>query len=400
MYELRGPQDIFCILLYGAVTMLSLVACLYLLLRRCNMFSSTINSPKEVRRWGAAFLGVITLGHLWWSTLSLKWLANDYVLRNTVLELLDYITLIPVVAAFLLRMLQDRRRPIWPVFAAMVPVVVITLVHMTFGFGAWETFLIAYSVLFTVVFLVYYVRALMQYSRWLRDNYADLEHKELWRSFVVLVCVLTAFTIYGSNYGGLVMEYISLFSSMVLIVFVVWRVETLQQLEVDDVETAPAIDGQTAPVVGEHETDTTEEPDAEEPACQPAPNQESTVSVLINIGELLAKDCVATELYLQHDLNLAQLAAAIGTNRTYLGAWFSQQGITYNAYINSLRVEHFCRLYRETIANASNMAHSTAITAQGMAIESGFRSYSTFSAAFKKIKGQTVTAWMKGEGNG
>lgn len=169
----------------------------------------------------------------------MKWFANNYVLRNTVLELLDYITLIPVVAAFLLRMLQDRRRPLWPVFAAMVPVVVITLAHMTFGFGAWETFLIAYSVLFTVVFLVYFVRALMQYSRWLRDNYADLEHKELWRSFVVLACGVTAFTIYGSNYGGLVIEYIPLFSSMVLTVFVVWRVETLQQLEVDDVEYGP-----------------------------------------------------------------------------------------------------------------------------------------------------------------
>ena len=30
------------------------------------------------------------------------------------------------------------------------------------------------------------VRALRQYGRWLRDNYADLEHKEVWQSFVVL----------------------------------------------------------------------------------------------------------------------------------------------------------------------------------------------------------------------
>lgn len=103
----------------------------------------------------------------------------------------------------------------------------------------------------------------------------------------------------------------------------------------------------------------------------------------INIGELLEQLCEAKQLYLQHDLALQQLATAVGTNRTNLGAYFAQQGITYNAYINHLRIEHFVRLYRE------NKESSQPITAIQLARESGFYSYSTFSAAFKKFMGVT-----------
>ena len=88
------------------------------------------------------------------------------------------------------------------------------------------------------------------------------------------------------------------------------------------------------------------------------------------------------------------MAEAIGTNRTYLSAYFAQQGITYNAYINRLRIVHFEQLYREAVSNAR------AVTAQQLAHECGFSSYSTFATAFKLVNGQTVAAWMKGEAGG
>jgi AraC-like DNA-binding protein len=55
--------------------------------------------------------------------------------------------------------------------------------------------------------------------------------------------------------------------------------------------------------------------------------------------------------------------------------------------INNLRIEHFVR-YREAIAN------SRPFTAQQLAQESGFRSYSTFGTAFKQRMGQNVSSWM------
>ncbi len=92
---------------------------------------------------------------------------------------------------------------------------------------------------------------------------------------------------------------------------------------------------------------------------------------------LLAKHCVDTRLYLQHDLTLQQLAQAIGTNRSYLSQYFSRQGITYNTYINNLRINHFISHCQEVAAAGQP------VVAQRLASESGYRSYSTFSLAFK-----------------
>jgi AraC-like DNA-binding protein len=106
----------------------------------------------------------------------------------------------------------------------------------------------------------------------------------------------------------------------------------------------------------------------------------------------LKEHCVNTQLYLQHDLTLQQLAHAIGTNRSYLSQYFSRQGITYNTYINNLRINHFIDLYQKAAAT------SLTVGAKQLAYESGFRSYSTFSRAFMQRTGQSVTAWMRDTG--
>ena len=94
------------------------------------------------------------------------------------------------------------------------------------------------------------------------------------------------------------------------------------------------------------------------------------------------------QLYLEHDLTLQQLAQAIGTNRYYLSQYFSRQGITYNIYINSQRINHFIKRYEELAAAGET------IVAQELAQESGFSTYRTFSRAFTQRTGQSVTAWM------
>lgn len=145
---------------------------------------------------------------------------------------------------------------------------------------------------------------------------------------------------------------------------VLWRVETLQSLS----ESVTA--------------------DVEEPA-EEARKTSATTATSTKMDILLKKHCEDNQLYLQNDLTLAQLANIIGTNRTYLSQHFAQQGLTFNAYINSLRIDHFIRLYREAAAE------SRIVTAQQFSFKSGFHSYSTFSAAFKQKMGKTVKAWMQ-----
>ena len=353
MFGQQSLQDLTFLMLYGGVGLLAAVAALYLLLRRANAIAPNITPPRMLRWWTAAFFLAAALSHVWWYVLGVYWMTDDRLVRNITVIMLDHVTLVPLVMSVLLALLQDRRRPLWPWLLVQVPVVVTGVMGIVkhdwfYGYEIahyWQLAVIT-------VFVVYYIHSLLQYGRWLRDNYADLEHKEVWQSLTFAIVLFVVYELYTTNAGELIKEYLAQVLTIVIVAFLVWRVETLQQLN----------------PVAEPEVDQTD---------------------FSHIGVLLEQHCAATQLYLQHDLTLAQLAATLGTNRTYLGAYFAQAGTTYNAYINLLRIEHFERLYVKAAAI------SRSVTAQQLAQESGFRSYSTFSAAFKKHRGISVASWMK-----
>ena len=161
--------------------MLALIACLYLLLRVNNSFSSNIYPPLRLRRWAAAFMASIVLSHIWWVVLTLCLLADDRPLRNVIAIGLDALTLVPTMMATLLCLLQDRRRPLWPVAAVMLPVVVAVIgLGIVMRSELYELVIQVYELTIGMTFIIYMVYAVRQYGRWLRDNYADLEHKEVW----------------------------------------------------------------------------------------------------------------------------------------------------------------------------------------------------------------------------
>ena len=230
----------------------------------------------------------------------------------------------------------------------------------------------AYAVLMGISLVVYMVGTVRQYGHWLLDNYADLEHKEVGQSLVVLAAILLVLGVYVFGYELPGYEYVINLNSIVLVCYLLWRVETLDDLGTLGVQSLAA--EEAAPAGAE------DAPSAK--ALSPAPAADS-------IGPLLQAHCIDAQLYLQHDLTLLQLARSIGVNRFYLSQYFSGQGITYNAYINDLRIRHFVSLYREVVAA------QRPFTVQQLARESGYRSYSTFSLAFKQRMGQTVTAWMR-----
>jgi len=79
-------------------------------------------------------------------------------------------------------------------------------------------------------------------------------------------------------------------------------------------------------------------------------------------------------------------------NRYYLSQYFASQGTSYYEYIHDLRIRYFIARYRESAASEKPLS------AQHLAQESGYHSYSTFSAAFKRRMHKSVTAWMSEEG--
>ena len=413
MYD-QIREDLFFLMLYAGVAVQCMNACCYLLFHRRNAFdagrthgdrprkfgaeltgpvpmsSVTMSSPPRLRRWASAFLGAIALSHLWFMPVIFLSSPEDAMLGYFVGVLLDCLTIVPLSVVVMLAMLQDRRRPLWPVAVMAAPLSAIMLYSIVSRSDALFPYLSVYFMLFGLGAIIYMVRELRVYGRWLRDNYADLEHKELWQSFTVLGVIMLVFGIYVFGVKGMTYHYIVQLNDLLLAGFLLWRVETLSDLSVEEepeCETAlPSGSEVTSPdnlITSRPYNLKTSRP---QDLTTSKPQDPSTL-----IGPLLQQHCVGGRLYLHHDLTLQHLAKAIGTNRLYLSQYFSAQGTNYNAYINSLRIAHFIELYREAVAG------QRAFTAQQLAQESGFRSYSTFSDAFKRRTGQSVTAWMRSE---
>ena len=232
MYEYRGLQDVFFLMLYGMAGFFALLACLYLLFRRGNAFvGEEVKSSLRLRRWTAALMAAMAASHVWWYVIGVYWLADDRLVRNITAILLDHVTLVPLTIAVLLALLQDCRRPLWPWLLAQMPVVVAAVVGIAQRSTFWGYELAHYWQLAVVaVFVVYYIFALRRYGRWLLDNYADLERKQVWQSLLFAIILLAVYVIYTSNAGELMKEYLSQVITIIIIAFLLWRVETLQEL--------------------------------------------------------------------------------------------------------------------------------------------------------------------------
>ena len=352
MYE-QIREDALFIILYSGVTFMAMMASCYLLLRRANAIAPDITPPLRLRRWTGAFLASIALSHVWYMPIFFLSSSEDRKLCDLVGGLLDSLTYFPLAIGVLFAMLQDRRRPLWPVAVMMAPMIAGNAWDVATRSYALLPILYVYYLLMCVGLILYMIRASRQYGRWLRDNFSDLEHKEVWQSFVVLAAMLLMFTIYALANESRTYVYAMLVICTVLIGYLLWRVETLSDL-------SGAVSRKTC----------------------------TSRTIADNIGPLLKQHCEEPQLYLQYDISLEQLATLIGINRSYLSKHFASQGITYNAYINGLRVQHFVKLYREAVAT-----HQP-VTAQQLAFQSGFRNYNTFSAAFKRMMGMNTTEWM------
>ena len=381
-------QSILFFILYGISGVVPLLAALYLLLRPYNIFSADINPPVRLRRWAASFFAFTALTHVWW-LLFIIFSLDFESLCYQLIVLTDTMLLLTTIAGTMLSMLQDRRRPMWPVLVAMLPFVALFGLYFAFPSDLLKLTIMAYLMLLSVAFAVYMVFAIRRYDRWLNDNYADLEHKRVWLSQVVAFLCMLVFVLYEVS-EDMVLIFCLHIVDLVLVFLLLWRVETLPQLDALAVKTYTP----SAPdrLVSAEPAESTYVPETM-PIMATQPEQPSADPISIDVDQmeqLLKEHCEATRLYLEKDLTLQMLAQVVGTNRSYLSQYFSRKGVTYNTYINSLRINYFISRCRELAAAGQD------IPIQQLALESGFGSYRTFSRAFLLRTGQSVTAWMNG----
>jgi AraC-like DNA-binding protein len=95
-----------------------------------------------------------------------------------------------------------------------------------------------------------------------------------------------------------------------------------------------------------------------------------------------------SQLYLDPEISMTNLAKHLGTNEKYLSMLFNHQlKTTFNDYINSLRIAEACRMM--------NKADKQNKSVEQIADASGFGSRSAFYTAFKKYTGVTPAFFMK-----
>ena len=138
MYEHQGINNMLFIALYVTVAMMATLAGVYLLATRGNAFTREVTTPPRLlRRWAAAFMAAVVGSHVWWAVPVEAWAwmlgavpgdgdaAGQKAVRDMACISLDLLTLVPLMMAWLLRLLQDRRRKVWPWLVAHLPVAVL-----------------------------------------------------------------------------------------------------------------------------------------------------------------------------------------------------------------------------------------------------------------------------------
>lgn len=119
----------------------------------------------------------------------------------------------------------------------------------------------------------------------------------------------------------------------------------------------------------------------------PAENAENSTR-LNKLFDELNELIDSQQLYLKEDLSLYELGQRMGLNPKYLSQAINfQDDLNFNKFINQKRIRHAAEMIRNSSFDGLSL--------EGIAIESGFRSKSTFNTAFKALIGCTPSEYKK-----
>lgn len=146
-----------------------------------------------------------------------------------------------------------------------------------------------------------------------------------------------------------------------------------------------ANDEALASVVASSDTDIDTDTDTD---LSDAPTDEQSVQQEAAFAERMHLLFERDHVYLNPRLRLTELAALLGTNRTYLSQYINQCcDTTFYDFVNDYRIHH-----------AKLLLHSTDDTLDTIATNSGFNSLSTFRRAFQQREGKSPIEFRASNG--
>ncbi len=262
-------------------------------------------------------------------------------------------------ASYLMEVVSPRWLTARRAAAMVVPLVAFSIVYAITGSRILMYVDLGYVGLFCIVMVARILLSVSRYDRYIRDNYSNLEHIDLkWLLSVTtvwLLCLIVwvCFYICG-NIRLIVVFYLISLSGWTLLIVCSDR---LIDVPVDDSASGTA-----------------------DAAASAAGTQ------LPELKERLSETMNSEKLYLDSNLTLNDLAAALRTNRTYLSSLLNRElNMPFYDYVNSFRISHACRMLEE----------NPALTIHEVAGKCGFNSISTFRRAFVRTAGKPFAEYRK-----
>ena len=312
---------------------------------------------------------------------------------EVVYRLIDLVNLPPVLLLYYafavtgtLATNHQRYRWLWLLVLAELGLALIAVVVDAAGWELqwWELVLDAVQLLslpFGIVVLLLMLRILREHNRQLLDQFSDLENKQLrwlrWLAVVNLGFMLiwliddSLAALMGFNPVSAFIVELSLYATLANIVwmgFAGLRQPVIFELEVSEAQAS---------------TETIEAMPLVESETEQAPAGPSEADQ--QLFEQLHAQVLEQRLYTNPEATVRSLAAELDIRHRELSRLINQcHNSNFYHYINALRIHHF----KELQADPANRNLSIV----GLAREAGFKSKSTFYAAFKKLEGTTPLA--------
>ena len=259
------------------------------------------------------------------------------------------------------------------------PFLLLSLLYMLLRVDIFFQAMVVLSIIYGVGCALWTLRELPRYHRRLKEEYSYDEDINLhWlRGVMVLFFAILMFWALSNIYPSPFTDILYMASSLVGWAVVCYFINK-QEMVLRDVVTGcdePCVLPEEGALAQGEDISTVKTNDDTDIAADPSllAGVESMSQLELRLQKCFEED----KVYLDPKLRLSELAARLGTNRTYLSQYFNQScAQSFYGYVNDYRVRHSMQLLRDTD-----------YTLDIVASMSGFNSISTFRRAFSQANG-------------
>lgn len=308
----------------------------------------------------------------------LPWVSYFYTddcFRDCLSTCIDIVT-VPLYVLVLVEFCRPGSVTLRRAFWTGLPFLISSLLYIVFVNSFFFYLLIAMSVAYGTWYAVWTLHELPKYHRRLKEEYSYDEEINLhWLCGVmILFYVILAAWVYQALFKGYFSDIVYMTVSLVSWSVVCYFINR-QDVVFREVVGSSGSGATDSSDIEAQATDSPEQQPCPQPAVPASVSVESSPQTSDVDEQMVADIHKAFEedrIYLNPKLRLSDLAARIGTNRTYMSQYFNHTcEQSFYEYVNNYRVRHSMVLLSDTD-----------YTLEIIAEMSGFNSLSTFRRAF------------------